>query len=119
MGQLISVPPVSSDAAFDFDRRPKTISECMQDGKVNGRMYHEFKKRSYEELNQHVVDLLFNNSLLLHGEDNESNALVQQQNDQQQNTRTAKRKRKEKQVVMYTDVSTGVRCRLHPRMSLW
>ncbi len=117
MGQLISAP-VSSDAAFDFDRQPKTISECMQDGKVNGRMYHEFKKRLYEELNQHVVDMLFNNSLLLHGEENEGTALVQQ-NDQQQNTRTAKRKINEKQVVMNSGISTGVRCRFHPRMSLW
>jgi hypothetical protein len=23
---------------------------------INGRMFHEFKKRSYEELDQHLVD---------------------------------------------------------------
>ncbi len=72
MGQLISIP-VSSDAAASYlDHRPKTMSECMlRSGKVNVEQFHDFKKRSYEELDQHVADLLFTNSLLL----NEDNAL--------------------------------------------
>jgi hypothetical protein len=118
MGQLISIPVSSDAAASDLDHRPKTISECMlRSGKVSIQLFHDFKKRSYEELDQHVADLLFTNSLLSNEEENEDNA--QRQNDQTNPTRTAKRKRKEKQVVMYTDVSTGVRCRLHPRMSMW
>ena len=118
MGQLISIPVSSDAAASDLDHCPKTISECMlRSGKVSVQLFHDFKKRSYEELDQHVADLLFTNSLLSNEEENEDNA--QRQNDQTNPTRTAKRKRKEKQVVMYADVSTGVRCRLHPRMSMW
>ncbi len=104
MGQLISIP-VSSDAASAFDCRPKTISE----------MLHEFKKRSYEELDKHLADMLFTSSLLHGEEEHEGN-----ENDQEHGTiRKAKRRKKEKQVVMYTDPSTGLRRRLHPRMSLW
>jgi hypothetical protein len=100
MGQLISIVPVSSDAAAsDLDHRPKTISECMlRSGKVSVQLFHDFKKRSYEELDQHVADLLFTNSVLSNEEENEDNAV--RQNDQTNPTRTTKRKRKEKQVVM-------------------
>jgi hypothetical protein len=106
MGQLISIPVRSDAAASDLDHCPKTISECMlRSGKVSIQLFHDFKKRSYEELDQHVADLLFTNSLLSNEEENEDNA--QRQNDQTNPTRTAKRKRIEKQVVMYTDVSTS------------
>ena len=65
MGQLISIPVSSDAAASDLDHRPKTISECMlRSGKVSIQLFHDFKKRSYEELDQHVADLLFTNSLL-------------------------------------------------------
>jgi hypothetical protein len=65
MGQLISIPVKSDAAASDLDHHPKTISECiLRSGKVSVQLFHDFKKRSYEELDQHVADLLFTNSLL-------------------------------------------------------
>jgi hypothetical protein len=71
MGQLISIPVSSAAAASDLDHRPKTISECMlRSGKVSIQLFHDFKKRSYEEVDQHVADLLFTNSLLSNEEEN-------------------------------------------------
>ena len=114
--QLISIPVSSDAAASDLDHCPKTISEYMlRSGKVSIQLFHDFKKRSYEELDQHVADLLFTNSLLSNEEENEDNA--QRQNDQTNPTRSAKKRKK--QVVMFTDVSPGVLCQLHPRISMW
>jgi hypothetical protein len=68
----------------------------MVGGKINGKMFHEFKMRLYEELDQHLADMLFTNSLL-HGD----KELEGSENEQQHfSTRKAKRRRKEKQVVM-------------------
>jgi hypothetical protein len=36
----------------------------MVGGKINGKMFHEFKKRSYEELDQHLADTLITYSIL-------------------------------------------------------
>jgi hypothetical protein len=85
--------------------------------KINEKMFHEFKMRLYEELDQHLADMRFTNSSLLHGEEE----LEGNENEQQHfTTRKAKRRRKEKQVVMFTDHSTGLLLRqLHPRMPLW
>jgi hypothetical protein len=63
----------------------------MVGGRINGRMFHEFKKRSHEELDQHLADMLFTNFLLHGEEEHEGN-----KNDQQHGTiRKAKRRRKE------------------------
>ena len=69
--------------------------------------------------NHRLADLLFttSNSLVINWQEIEGDGL--RQNDQRHPTRTATRKWKEKHVVMFTDLSTGARCWLHPRILMW
>jgi hypothetical protein len=67
-GTTNQLPLSSSDAASALDCQPKKLSECMVGGKINGGMFCKFKKRSYKELDQHLADMNFTNSLL-HGEE--------------------------------------------------
>lgn len=74
MGQLLSVPIL--DAVVQepgFDHHPKTLLECVMDGKLDTRRYLLYKKRSYDEKCMQVADLLYGMSLL-QVEDDEQDA---------------------------------------------
>jgi hypothetical protein len=119
MGQLLNFPIV--DAVVQepgFNRRPKTLLECVIDGKMHTRRYLMYKKRIHEEVRTQVADLLFSKSLL-QVEDVESQdaELLHQQDVEQRHVN--KKRRKQKQVVMHTDTATGTRHRLLPTMSIW
>jgi hypothetical protein len=108
MGQLLGV--VSCPDEGTVDNRPKIFSECLVNGRLNGQRYLQFKKRSHDESQQRLSELLFSKSSLLEEEAEESPSVLPP---------ATKKKRKEKQVVMYTDRLTGDRRRLYPMMSLW
>ena len=115
MGQLMNLPVTDSR----FDRRPKTLSECVVNGKLDARLHLQYKKRSNEDVYTQVADLLFRKSLL-QAEDEERAELLHEEAEQRRRVgNKPKKRRKEKQVVMYTDMATGLRCRLSPTMSLW
>jgi hypothetical protein len=100
MGQLLSVP--IADAVVQesgFDRRPKTLLECVIDGKVDAQQHFSYKKRSYEEARTQVAELLFGTSLLQVEEDKQDADILHQQEVQQRQD-VHKKRRKQKQVVM-------------------
>ena len=112
MGQLLVLPSRGTGADNDgsFDRRPKNFSECFVSGKLNGRRYLHYKKRSHEESMECFSNILFSKSLL---EEKESAVELIP------NMPPAKKKRREKQGVSYTDRVTGERHRVYPMMSSW
>ena len=79
----------------------------------------ESKKLSYEEVREQVADLLFSRRET--GE--EENAELLREEDlhllQRRMNQEPKKRRKQKEVVMFTDSASGVRCRLLPKMSIW
>lgn len=107
MGQLLGIPAGTRDGSHDS--RPTNMSECFINGKVDGQRLLHFQNRSNEE-SDNLAELLFRNSLLQDDTPEGRSAILR---------RGIKRKRRQKEVVTYTDPDTGVRCRLHPRMSLW
>ncbi len=71
-GQLLSVP--TADAIVPesgLDCRPRTLLECVIDGKVDIRRHLLRRKRSYDELRMEVTDLLSGNAFLQIEEDEE------------------------------------------------
>ena len=101
-----------------FDGRPQTFSQCIIDGKLNAKRLCEYKKQSYEEFEGVVSELLYGNSLLQAGKDDEQH----EDRGRHRHVTTArhpKQRRKEKQVVMFTDQISGWQLHLLPCMSLW
>ncbi len=49
------------------DRRPQTLLSCIVNGKFDIRRVREFQKRSFEEVEGVVTELLCANSLLVRG----------------------------------------------------
>ncbi len=50
MGQLLSVPETDSVVpGTSFDHHPKTLSECVVNGKLDARLHFQYKKRYYDE----------------------------------------------------------------------
>ena len=123
MGQLISLPAVTEAADveyFSFDRCPRTLSECIVNRKLDPRRYLECKKRSYEEVREQMADLLFSRRET----DDEENAELLREEDlhllqRRMKNQQPKKRRKQKEVVMFTDQASGMRCRLLPKMSIW
>ena len=74
MGQLLSVPIANAVVQESgFDCRPKTLLECVINGKVDAQQHFSYKKRSYEEAQTQVEELLFW-TLLLQIEEDEQDA---------------------------------------------
>ena len=68
MDQLLNLPAIDhSTEAGAYDCRPRTLSECIVNRKLDIRRYIQFKKRSYEDLQMQVESLLFSTSLLQEG----------------------------------------------------
>lgn len=119
MDQLLNLPAIDhSTEAGAYDCRPRTLSECIVNRKLDIRRYIQFKKRSYEDLQMQVESLLFSTSLLQEGHHN-GELEEARDNSSSFTIMPAKKKRKERQFVMFTDPHTGLRCRLYPTMSLW
>jgi hypothetical protein len=112
MGQLLSVPETDSVVqGISFDCHPKTMSECVVNGKLDAQRHFHYKKQYFS------VDLLISKSLV-QGEEEEESAdlkLLQQRGVWNK----PKKRRKQKQVVMFTNTATGLRCCLSLTMSLW
>lgn len=130
MGQLLggmtssSTPPAEDDVSALVDLRPTTIFECVVNGKVDTRRYQQYRKRSWEESEKLVVDLLYSgnmSSLFEDVEENQETAADERSlpADNAVPAPRAKKSRRAKQVVMYTNPHTGERHRLHPTMSNW
>jgi hypothetical protein len=75
MGQLLSVPIANAVVQESgFDCRPKTLLECViVNEKVDAQQHFSYKKRSYEEAQTQVEELLFW-TLLLQIEEDEQDA---------------------------------------------
>ena len=126
MGQLLSLSSTPADDV-SVDLRPTTLFGCFVNGKVDARRYQQFRKRSREESEKLVVDLLYGGNRSSLFEDIEEN----QETDEHERqdavltadiavpAHAAKKSRRAKQVVMYTDPHSGERHRLHPTMSNW
>jgi hypothetical protein len=119
MGQLISLHVTEAVVEnFSFDRRPRTLSECVVNRKLETRRHLEYKKRSYTGICEQVAELLFGQQQRL--TENEENAEFLREEQQQRRDRIQpKKRRKQKEVVMFTDIATGLRSRLLPKMSIW
>ena len=103
------------------DRHPQTLSSCIVNGKFDIRRLLEFQKRSYEEVEGVVTELLVGNSLL---QQEEGDADEQEAHDETTTNggvreQRTKKRRKEKHVIMFTNPITGERLRLLPCISLW
>jgi hypothetical protein len=102
------------------DHRPQTLSSCIVNGKLDIRRVREFQKRSYEEVEGVVTELLFAKSQF---QQEGGAADEQEEHDETTNggvrAPQTKKRRKEKHVIMFTNPITGERLRLLPRVSLW
>ena len=137
MGQLLGMPSLLHTTGAEVDHvsavnllRPKTLFECIVNGKLQARRYQEYRKRSWEESEKLVGDLLCSRTSCVdeqNQEDDEESAAITVTERQQVlvpvdaaiAAPAAKKRRQAKQVVMYTDPHTGERHRLHPTMSNW
>jgi hypothetical protein len=120
MGQLLNVLIVDAVLFQEpgFDCCPKTLLECVIDGKLHTRRFLMYKKRSYEEVCTQVADLLFSKSLLqVEDAEPQDAELLHQQDVEQRHVN--KKRHKQKQVVTYTDTATETRHRMLPTMSIW
>jgi hypothetical protein len=101
---------------FSFDRRPRTLSECVVNRKLETRRHLEYKKRSYKGICEQVAELLFGQQ---QNEENVKFLREEQQQRQRRDRNQPKKSRKEKEVVVFTDIATGLRSCLLPKMSIW
>ena len=115
MGQLLDIPAGTCSNGV-HDRRPTNMSACFVNGKADRKRFLHFQDRSNEESNEQLAELLFSKSLLREEEATEEGSPPHASSGLRVGI---KRKRRQKEVATYTDSNTGVRCRLHPRMSLW
>ena len=107
MGQLLSVPIVHVVVQESgFDCRPKTLSEFVVNGTLDTRRFFGYKSA---HLTRCVCKL--QSSFLVQLEEDVEFADLQQ--------RQHVKKRKQKQVVMFTDIASGLRRRLLPNTSIW
>jgi hypothetical protein len=113
---LLSVPETDSVVpGISIDRHPKTLSECVVNGKLDAQRHFQYKKKQFD------IDLLKSKSLVQGEEEEEEEEesadlkLLQQRGVWNK----PKKRRKQKHGVMSTDTATGLRCCLSLTMSLW
>ena len=81
---MLSVPIANAVVQKSgFDRRPKTLLECVIDGKVDVQQHFLYKKRSYKEARTQIEEILYGTSLLQVEEDEQDADILHQQEVQQ------------------------------------